>query len=347
MDLTFNLWLFFFDVVIISWAWRNKNRHRQLISLLVWIIVAIIMSALPSRGPFHTMRLRSFIVFLHFPFVLLCLALRQRRQDPRGSLVFGILSFVVMLIGFDAFLIEPSWLEVTTYRLTSNKIKKPFSIAVVADIQTDRVSNYERKVLSRLSKLDVDLILMPGDYVQEPDRIKRQQVIAELRDCFQDFNLDAHLGVFAARGNIDATGWSKLFEGLPVTLFANTRSIDTGEVRITGLSLHDSFNPHLELPRTDRFHIVFGHAPDFALGDTGGDLLIAGHTHGGQVRLPILGPVLTLSRVHRSWAAGMTKIGQGSTLIVSRGIGMERGFAPRLRFNCRPELAIINVVPDR
>jgi predicted MPP superfamily phosphohydrolase len=347
MDLTFNLLLFFIDVVMISWVGWDRSRLKLLASLLVWMLVAIILSALLSRGPFHLMRLRSFVIFLHCPLVLLCIALLQRTRNRRESLVFGILGSVIMLVGLDAFLIEPSWLEVTTYSLASNKIKKPFSIAVVADIQTDRVGGYERNVLSRLKGLDVDMILMPGDYVHAHDAMKQQQVISELRDCFQDVNLGADLGVFATRGNVDDINWSRLFEGLPVTMFANTRSVDIGEVRITGLNLYDSFNPHLKLPQTERFHIVFGHAPDFALGDTGSDLLVAGHTHGGQVRLPILGPILTFSQVPRSWAAGMTKIGQDSTLVVSRGIGMERGLAPRLRFNCRPELVVINVVPVR
>jgi predicted MPP superfamily phosphohydrolase len=75
------------------------------------------------------------------------------------------------------------------------------------------------------------------------------------------------------------------------------------------------------------------------------DLLIAGHTHGGQVRLPGIGPLITLSRVRRSWAAGLTDIGRGRQLLVSRGIGMERGRAPRLRFLCRPELVVLELAP--
>jgi predicted MPP superfamily phosphohydrolase len=50
--------------------------------------------------------------------------------------------------------------------------------------------------------------------------------------------------------------------------------------------------------------------------------------------------------VPRSWAAGVTRLVNGATLIVSRGVGMERGSAPRLRFLCRPELVIIEVLPS-
>jgi predicted MPP superfamily phosphohydrolase len=99
------------------------------------------------------------------------------------------------------------------------------------------------------------------------------------------------------------------------------------------------------LPRLAGFHLVFGHAPDFALHAAPADLLVAGHTHGGQVRLPVIGPLLTFSRVPRAWASGVTRLGHDRTLVVSRGIGLERGHAPRLRFLCRPELVFLRLTP--
>ncbi|MEM8933596.1 MAG: hypothetical protein AAGE94_20570, partial [Acidobacteriota bacterium] len=102
--------------------------------------------------------------------------------------------------------------------------------------------------------------------------------------------------------------------------------------------------------RTERFHIAFGHAPEFALTQhlldkPSADLAIAGHTHGGQVRVPWFGPIVTFSAVPRSWAAGRTDFDNGGILIVSRGVGMERGRAPRLRLLCRPEIVVIDLLP--
>ena len=91
--------------------------------------------------------------------------------------------------------------------------------------------------------------------------------------------------------------------------------------------------------------MVLGHSPNFSLGDINADLLLAGHTHGGQVRLPGIGPILTLSAVPRDWASGLTEIQPGRNLLVSRGIGLERGNAPRMRFLCRPELIVISLEP--
>jgi hypothetical protein len=71
------------------------------------------------------------------------------------------------------------------------------------------------------------------------------------------------------------------------------------------------------------------------------DAIVAGHTHGGQVQIPGFGPLITLTEVPRSWAAGLTELPWGGWLFVSRGVGMERAAAPRLRFWCPPEVALL------
>jgi hypothetical protein len=56
---------------------------------------------------------------------------------------------------------------------------------------------------------------------------------------------------------------------------------------------------------------------------------------------------MTMSRVPLDWAAGVTDLGRGRTLVVSRGIGLERMNAPRLRFFCRPEIVVVDLRPSR
>jgi len=131
-----------------------------------------------------------------------------------------------------------------------------------------------------------------------------------------------------------------------VRTFASTSTIRLGEISITALSFRDSFDTGLDLPDAPGFHIVFGHGPDFSLGRIGADLLVAGHTNGGQVQIPGIGPLITFSRVpNRIAAGGLFELEGGRRLVVSRGIGMERKNAPRLRFRCRPELVVVDVVP--
>jgi hypothetical protein len=95
-------------------------------------------------------------------------------------------------------------------------------------------------------------------------------------------------------------------------------------------------------PRTDH-RIVISHAPDFVDSmPKPVDLVLAGHTHGGQVVIPFFGPPITASRLPRLYAGGLHDY-RGIPLHVSRGVGMERGFAPPVRFLCPPEICVVDL----
>jgi hypothetical protein len=133
-----------------------------------------------------------------------------------------------------------------------------------------------------------------------------------------------------------------------VQALEKTTTVVRDGITITALSLPDSFTaapPAPVVPSAAGFHIVIGHSPKYVLGTTEGDLLLAGHTHGGQVRLPLVGALLTMSLIPRRWAAGVTDLGGSRRLVVSRGIGLERGSAPRMRFLCSPEIVVLDVTP--
>jgi uncharacterized protein len=72
------------------------------------------------------------------------------------------------------------------------------------------------------------------------------------------------------------------------------------------------------------------------------DVMLSGDTHGGQVRLPLLGELVRVAS-HGVWfSAGMHRVGS-MWLYVNRGLGAEGGI-PRFRFNCRPEIAVLQLV---
>lgn len=86
------------------------------------------------------------------------------------------------------------------------------------------------------------------------------------------------------------------------------------------------------------------HSPDLVedLPPNAVDLYVAGHTHGGQVALPFYGALVTLSRFGKKYEAGLYHVGD-TTLYVNRGIGMEGGPAPRVRFCARPEITVFEI----
>lgn len=123
--------------------------------------------------------------------------------------------------------------------------------------------------------------------------------------------------------------------------------LDGVPVEVVGLD-----DPHIHrgdltvAPRTDlrRLGLAVVHSPDPApeLAALGYDLVVAGHTHGGQVRLPWVGALVTNSSIPRQMARGVTRLG-GSYLHVSAGLGTSK-FAP-FRLFCRPEATLLELRP--
>ncbi|MGH2755622.1 MAG: metallophosphoesterase [Actinomycetota bacterium] len=122
---------------------------------------------------------------------------------------------------------------------------------------------------------------------------------------------------------------------------------DDGTIRLAGVD-----DPYLKRQRTDHIRrgandvlaIGLTHAPDvvseWAL--NGYDLILAGHTHGGQVRFPLVGAVVTNSSLPTALASGPHRI-DGAWLHVSPGLGTSK-FSP-FRFLARPEATLLHLVP--
>ena len=94
------------------------------------------------------------------------------------------------------------------------------------------------------------------------------------------------------------------------------------------------------------FRILLYHTPDLIKEavDKGIDLYLCGHTHGGQVRLPFYGAIVTFSGYGKKYESGKYIVGK-TVLYVNRGVGMENNI-PRVRFLCRPEVLVIDVKPN-
>ena len=92
--------------------------------------------------------------------------------------------------------------------------------------------------------------------------------------------------------------------------------------------------------------LLLVHHPDPVLRDapdTRIDLIVAGHTHGGQIQVPFIGPIRTASAVPRDIAAGGLHTFDGRRIYLSRGVGVERGAAPKVRFGAPPEISLLTL----
>ncbi|MEM8709237.1 MAG: metallophosphoesterase, partial [Actinomycetota bacterium] len=229
-------------------------------------------------------------------------------------------------------------------------------IGVLADLQTPAVGDYERDAVAELLATEPDVILVPGDLWQMSD----EQIIEDwpvFSDLVQEM-VDAVGHVVIVEGDTDHIGWLDRIGERTGALVAHDRvvelDVDGTRVVIGGTQLlvgqptratADTLAELAAAESDDVLTIALSHRPDvvFWLPDPV-DLVVSGHTHGGQIQLPFFGPLVTFSSVPRDVAAGGLHDVDEQPIYVSTGVGRERKQAPQIRFNARPSIGVLDLV---
>ena len=230
----------------------------------------------------------------------------------------------------------------------------PITIGVLADLQTNRVGHHEREAVDRLVAAAPDVIVIPGDLFHGNDSEYARELDA-MRDLLG--RLKAPHGVYFTQGDADPDVWrERMLEGTDIeVLDRDVVDVEIGDrrLRIGGHTLHPSAHDadvvRSELQATEddgAITVLVAHRPDTVLylpPRSRVDLTIAGHTHGGQIVVPGIGPLVTLSEVPRAVARGGLHEVAGNQIYVSPGVGIERGDAPQVRLFNRPAVAILTL----
>ena len=291
---------------------------------------------------------------------------RRRRRDrigerlaTRPALVICAGGLLLAPIGFYATHIEPGLLDVDRPApLAVAAVRAgegPITIGVLTDIQTPDIGDRERAVVDELMAAEPDLILLPGDVIQADDATFDQQLPA-LRELLN--RLSAPGGVFLVGGDVDkplerlprmveSTGVRYLDDEI-VTTTVQDRTVTIGGIGVDYRSSEAEavVDTLVSEPGDDDIRILLSHRPDPVLGlpaDSRIDLQVSGHTHGGQVSIPFIGPLMTLSSVPRHVGAGGLHDLAGNAIYVGKGVGLERGQAPQLRFGVRPNIGVVTI----
>ena len=257
----------------------------------------------------------------------------------------------------DGLIIEPLNIDVNHVALMSERWPEdapPLRIVHISDPHIERLTHRERDALRRVEDLSPDLILMTGDYLNISFLND-----AQAREDFREWanQLYARYGVYAVWGNTDLAPWrDELMHGLDITVLSNETkavTINGRDINLVGIDVHQYFMSKdrrvlerlaEELPQ-DGFNVLLYHTPDLmpeAIATDKIDLYLAGHTHGGQIRLPVYGAIVTASMYGKRYEAGSYEE-ERTHLYVSRGLGFEGGHAPRIRFLCPPEITVFDL----
>ncbi|MBI4358870.1 MAG: metallophosphoesterase [Candidatus Omnitrophica bacterium] len=280
-----------------------------------------------------------------------------------------ILIFLASVILFWAFFVEPNWFRLRRVKITGQKkLRKPITILHLSDIHFTGNLGSKRGFFQRLSMLNPDLIFLTGDIIDNSEGIDTAvRTISGLR---------AHYGTFLVLGNHDYYDY-KTVDNIRYHLGLGKTAINRNNVNrfcseLKRIGVHVLINESMKLqvhgnpvliggtddPVTQKIdfekalhhlsaetlNILLVHHLDalLKLSHHGVDLVFAGHTHGGQIRIPFLGPLVCDSKLPRKYVAGLHTY-KDITVFVSRGMGAGRSIFPR--FACRPEAIWFEVAP--
>jgi hypothetical protein len=270
-----------------------------------------------------------------------------------------ILAIVAAILIAYAFLIEPYRIRVTRLQIEIPNLPgalNGFTICHLSDLHTIKYGYIERRLNALLRGLKVDLGVITGDLA---DGYGKPECVA---DALRGFT--PKLGIYAVSGNGEwglRIPFAKLRKDLSdsgIVFLCNEHVSPFGEdgiLHIIGVddpfSQRDDPKCALQGVGDQGIRIMLAHSPDiFQHLDDVVDLVLVGHTHGGQIRMPLIGPLWLHCRYHLGIANGYQTPEELSRR-TGRSISRMRGYVSRglgnsgihARFLCPPEVAILTL----
>ena len=295
----------------------------------------------------------------------------RRRTLTIASLLGGLLALGAG-VGAYSLYVEPFALEETHTELFLPRLPPACDGLRVLFLSDPHVTNWSRredKLLEMLQSIkSIDLVIWGGDYLQGgAGPAPSLRLVEEVNAPF----IKSGIPIYAVLGNAEhkmnhkkRAVYIKELEKRGCRVLMNRHELLTlrGEA-ITIAGVDDPYYGHADLTTAlknapkNRFTFLVSHSPQLALqaARLGVDVMVSGHTHGGQVRLPLLGPLKTQNPLARKMDCGVWNrarlqallqrdVGGDTVTFISRGIGVAN--FPRIawltpRFLCRPEIAVL------
>ncbi len=234
----------------------------------------------------------------------------------------------------DAKCLEPTWLKVRHLRVGTGHEHR---LVHFTDLHHKGDREYLQAVIHQINLLEPDFVCFTGDIIEE------KKYLAEALE----FLATIKAPMFGVPGNHDY--WSKV-SFAPIHecfnraggawLLDGQRPVADGKINLIGITCSHANQAKLPLDAS-RKNILLMHYPAWVkkLGDQKFDLMLAGHSHGGQVRIPFYGPIMVPYGVDQ-YDLGLFQTPSGP-LYVNPGIGYI--YTYNVRFNCRPEITVIEI----
>ena len=256
------------------------------------------------------------------------------RKISRRRFLFAGLILAPAAACTDAIWVEPHWLKVKKLHLSQGQAAHRFIHFTDLHYKGDRA--YGESLVKAINHLTPDFVCFTGDLIEEEKHLAEAlEILAGIKaplygvpgnhDYWAKIPFDGIAKCFAATGG----GW----------LMDHQQVTKDGRINLIGLTCKSANQPSLPV-QPGLKNIVLMHYPAWVkkLGAQKFDLLLAGHSHGGQVRLPFYGPIVVPFGVDE-FDLGLFHTASGP-LYVNPGIGW---FPVPVRFRCRPEITVIEI----
>jgi predicted MPP superfamily phosphohydrolase len=273
----------------------------------------------------------------------------RRRELLRRAAGLTLVAGAVSVAGLEyARTIEPSWVEITSVHVRMSGMAPTFDgyrIAQISDLHMGDwlTPSQLAQVVRMVNGAGADLIAVTGDFITSHASKRAQDLITGLRDLHAP---DAVTGILGNHDHWSNAGIIRqvIAESGLLDLNNTVHTLQRGSalLHIAGVDdiweRRDRLDDVLAAMPREGAAVLLAHEPEYA--DTSAatgrfGLQISGHSHGGQVILPFIGP-LELPLYAKKYPLGRYQVGR-MTHYTNRGIGM---LQPHVRFNCRPEITV-------
>ena len=274
-----------------------------------------------------------------------------KKRSKKLLLAGGIAAALLVWAGLD------TGLTVQTYTVESVKVEAPVRLALLTDLHSCDYGEGQRELLDAVEEQDPDLVLLGGDIVDDGPEMPEERALATVEALAERWptyyvtgNHEYRTGrveeikeLLAGRGAVVLEGTCAL-----VTVGEQTLQICGVDDPAVGAAVWQSQLEDVTVAlEGDVCSILISHRPERVADYTGRgfDLVLSGHAHGGQWRIPLLGVGLIAPNqgLFPRYVGGTYDL-EGTTLVVSRGLARESTRIPRL-YN-PPEEVVVDLVPE-
>lgn len=275
-----------------------------------------------------------------------------------GILIVIILFFVIVMI------IDGNRFVIREYTIKTNKINKEYKLVLLADLHNKTYGNDNAKLLAAVDKVEPDMILCAGDIMTTKPKYSLDVASSLMKKLSAKYPVYYGIGNHEYRMKLYPEFYKDSYDtytdelrnyGIKVLDNETTQEED---LCITGVSIDRKYYKRFQktvmeesyLTETigttsaDKYRILIAHNPEYfdRYAQWGADLVVSGHIHGGVMRLPFLGGVISPKPVLFPKYDGGIFYNNNSTMVLSRGLGMHT-FPIRI-FN-PGELVVIHLLP--